>query len=72
MTVGLELLPRQATGLWLLHGRPQTWQVWLVTLLLAVSSLCSEAWDVERTLAVAAKMSPRALAGARALQSLQA
>ena len=72
MTVGLELMPRQATGLWLLPWRPQTWQVWLVAFVLAVSSLCSEAWDVERTLAVAAKLGPRALDGARALQSLQA
>jgi predicted transglutaminase-like cysteine proteinase len=72
MTVGLEQMPSQAAALWLLRWRPQTWQVWLVTFVLAVSSLCSEAWDVERTLAVAAKMSPRALAGARALQSLQA
>lgn len=41
-----------------------------MVLALLLGSLASSAWDVDRTLAAAAKLGPRAVAGARALQSL--
>ncbi len=72
MTVGLELMPRQAAGRQLLPWLPQPWQAGFVAFVLTVLSVCGGAWDVDRTLAAAAKMGPRAVAGARALQSLHA
>lgn len=72
MTVGFELMSRQPAGLQPLPWLPQPWQTGFVALVLAILSFCSGAWDVDRTLAAAAKLGPRAVAGARALQSLQA
>ena len=72
MTVGLELMPRQPAGQMLLSWLALPWQAGFVAFVLAVLTVCSGAWDVDRSLAAAAKMGPRALAGARALQSLHA
>ena len=72
MTVGLDQMPRQPARQPLLLGLPQPWQTAFVAFVLAVLSVCSGAWDVDRTMAAASKMGPRAIAGARALQSLQA
>lgn len=48
-------------------------QLGLLVLLAALLwSLTTVAWDVDRTLAAAAKMGPRAVAGARALQGVHA
>ncbi|MFM8898563.1 MAG: transglutaminase-like cysteine peptidase [Burkholderiales bacterium] len=45
-------------------------QLGLLVSALLLWSFCTAAWDVDRTLTAAAKIGPRAVAGARALQSL--
>ena len=70
MTVSLDLMSRQTAGPQLLPWSLQPWSAALLAFLLSVLSVFSAAWDVDRTLAAASKMGPRALAGARALQSL--
>jgi predicted transglutaminase-like cysteine proteinase len=70
MTVGFDLMPRQPALLRLLPRLVRQWQVCFVTVALAVLSVSGGAWDVDRTLAAAAKLGPRAVAGALALQSL--
>jgi predicted transglutaminase-like cysteine proteinase len=70
MTAGLELVPGQPTGLKPPICVAPVWLACYVAFVLAVLSVCSQAWDVDRTTAAAAKMGPRAVAGARALQSL--
>lgn len=62
MTLGLELMSRPCLS----------WrnQLGLLVSALLLWSFCTAAWDVDRTLTAAAKIGPRAVAGARALQSL--
>lgn len=64
MTLGLELTSRPCLS----------WrnQLGLLVSALLLWSFCTAAWDVDRTLTAAAKIGPRAVAGARALQSLHA
>ncbi len=49
------------------RSRLPVWRAWLLGLCLLFGS-GAQAWDVDRVLEAAARMSPRALAGARALQ----
>jgi predicted transglutaminase-like cysteine proteinase len=72
MTAGLEPMPGQPAGLWPPPWSRRSWRACWIAAALTILCLCSVAWDVDRTLAAATKMGPRALAGARALQSVHA
>ena len=75
--LSLSVMPlppaRPAAGSAVFEQVRRSWQLWLqrvLMIVIAVVAFHPRAWDAERMLAAAQKQGPRALAGARALQSV--